>query len=87
MLASKLNTLEEKGGGCRVKEIMASLNKDDARALDSAIRNPGISIRGIYGALRSEGIIVSRDSIAKGRDCATNPNACKCGAFSEGGKQ
>jgi hypothetical protein len=86
MLAGKLNTLEEKSSGCRMKDIMASLDKDDARALDSAIRNPGISIRGIYGALRSEGIIVSRDSIAKGRECATNPNSCRCGAFSEGGK-
>lgn len=85
MLASKLNTLETRNSGCRMKDIMVSLDGDDVQALDSAIRNPGISIRGISNALRSEGIAVSRDTIAKGRECALNPASCRCGAFSNGG--
>lgn len=86
MLASKLNTLETRSSGCRLNDIMASLSKDDAQALNSAIRNPDVSIRGIYSALRSEGILVSRDSIAKGRDCSANTANCRCGLFTEGGK-
>ena len=86
MLAGKLNTLEQRISGCRMKDIMGSLDKEDAQALDSAIRNQAVSIRGICNALKSEGIAVSRDSIAKGRDCANNPTSCKCGTFAKVGK-
>ena len=86
MLASKLNTLETRSSGCRLKDIMASLSKDDAQALNSAIQNPGVSIRGIHSALRSEGITVGRETITKGRDCSMNATNCSCGLFAEGGK-
>jgi hypothetical protein len=81
MLASKLNTLVTQSSGCRLKDIMASLSKDDAQALNSAIQNPAVSIRGIYSALRSEGIMVGRETITKGRDCSVNATNCKCGLF------
>jgi hypothetical protein len=86
MLASKLNTLETQSSGCRLKDIMASLGKDDAQALNSAIQNPVVSIRGIHKALRSEGITVSRETIAKGKDCSVNATNCKCGLFLKGSK-
>jgi hypothetical protein len=65
---------------------MASLGKDDAQALNSAIQNPVVSIRGIHKALRSEGITVSRETIAKGKDCSVNATNCKCGLFLKGSK-
>ena len=86
MLASKLNTLETRSSGCRLNDIMTSLSKDDAQALNSALRNPRVSIRGIHNALRSEGVTISRETITKGRDCSMNATNCSCGLFAEGGK-
>lgn len=81
MLASKLSTLETQTNGCRLKDIIISLGEDDAKALCSAIQNPNVSIRGIYKALQSEKILMSRELIAKGRDCSAKTSDCKCGLF------
>lgn len=82
MLSDKLNALAAKAvngiGQCRIPVILAQLPNADAQALMGALKNASISERKICGALREEGIPISRDAVHHVRMCLRNPDICKC---------
>lgn len=68
-LADKLQTLETvqstTKGDCIERILRAG--GPDAEALEKALRNPVISVRSIFDALKDEGYAVTRDTVAKHR--------------------
>ena len=64
-LRDKLHTLKEVHGDA-IATILAR-GDADSLALEAALRNPRISVRSIFDALKDEGYAVSRDTVAKYR--------------------
>lgn len=62
---------------------MDKLDKSDKQAFTDALKNPQIGLRVISRIMREEGHILSRESIAKARQCAKETSSCKCAAFGE----
>lgn len=89
MLSDKLKliAIESEGNSkCRIPAVLKTLSRTDAKALIGALGNLAISERKICGALRDEGISVSRDAVRHARSCMSNHNACKCSILTFGDK-